>query len=123
MVAVALIALLFYGLCSVAIGFSPCLECKHYEPCPAINTEDCKHGVVKDRCNCCPVCAHGEGEACGGIFYGPNRCSANAKCIVEVEFGVPYTIYIQLNGTCQRLNTISGMLKNIIIIIIIYYSL
>ncbi len=102
---ITVMVLLFCGLCSVAIGYSPCLDCAVYGPCPDINTEDCKHGVAQDRCNCCPICAHGEGEVCGGILYGSNRCSVDTKCIVEVEFGVPYPLYIQMNGTCRKIST------------------
>ncbi|XDV43116.1 hypothetical protein PO909_011648 [Leuciscus waleckii] len=34
--------------------------------CPSM-PKDCSTGQVMDHCNCCLVCASGEGEACGGV--------------------------------------------------------
>ena len=68
--------------------------------CPELAREKCAHGVVKDVCGCCDVCAQGEGEVCGGIYYD-HTCSAGTKCIIELEFGLPYHTYIHMNGTCK----------------------
>lgn len=76
-----------------------CFYCDR-NSCPGLVREKCAHGVVKDICGCCDVCAQGEGEVCGGIYYD-HTCSAGTKCMIELEFGLPYHTYIQMNGTCK----------------------
>ncbi|XP_028409169.1 agrin-like [Dendronephthya gigantea] len=41
----------------------------------------CKDGVVKDNCGCCKVCARGEGETCGGLFYNHGKCGEGLHCV------------------------------------------
>ncbi|KAF1375569.1 hypothetical protein PFLUV_G00221550 [Perca fluviatilis] len=55
-----------------------------------------------DACNCCPVCASGEGEACGGMGkLGDPVCGEGLEC--SVPGGVAYTITVRRRskiGTC-----------------------
>lgn len=45
-------------------------------PIPA----DCLSGDVLDHCDCCPVCASGEGEPCGGAE--DHGCAEGMECVV-----------------------------------------
>lgn len=45
-------------------------------PIPA----DCLAGDALDACACCPVCASGEGERCGGA--GDGGCAEGMECVV-----------------------------------------
>ena len=83
------------------------LSCFHCDKnsCPTLLRDKCVHGVAKDVCGCCDVCARGEGEVCGGILYDPHSCVDGTKCIVELAFGLPYYMYIQMNGTCKSTNS------------------
>ncbi|XP_058477252.1 serine protease HTRA1B [Solea solea] len=49
-------------------------------PTPA----DCESEDARDHCDCCPVCASGEGEQCGGA--GGHECAEGLEC--EVTGGV-----------------------------------
>uniref|UniRef100_A0A3B4AHL5 HtrA serine peptidase 1a n=1 Tax=Periophthalmus magnuspinnatus TaxID=409849 RepID=A0A3B4AHL5_9GOBI len=50
--------------------------------CPRI-AADCSTGQTLDACGCCPVCASGEGEACGGIGkLGDPVCGEGLECSV-----------------------------------------
>lgn len=63
---------------------------------------DCAAGQTLDACNCCPVCASGEGEACGGSGkLGDPVCGEGLEC--SVPGGVAYTITVRRrsrSGTC-----------------------
>lgn len=64
--------------------------------CPAVS-KDCSTGQVLDQCNCCPVCASGEGEACGGIGkLGDPVCGEGLECVVST--GVGYTATVRRRG-------------------------
>lgn len=69
--------------------------------CPRL-TADCPAGQSLDACNCCTVCASGEGEACGGIGkLGDPVCGEGLEC--SVSSGVAYTITVRRRsktGTC-----------------------
>ncbi|XP_073725482.1 serine protease HTRA1A [Misgurnus anguillicaudatus] len=69
--------------------------------CPAM-PKDCKTGQVMDHCNCCMVCASGEGEACGGVGkLGDPVCGEGLKC--SVTGGVGYSATVRRrgkNGVC-----------------------
>lgn len=64
---------------------------------------DCAAGQTLDVCNCCPVCASGEGEACGGSGkLGDPVCGEGLQC--SVPGGVAYTITVRRrsrSGTCM----------------------
>uniref|UniRef100_A0AAY4DPQ1 Serine protease HTRA1 n=1 Tax=Denticeps clupeoides TaxID=299321 RepID=A0AAY4DPQ1_9TELE len=50
--------------------------------CPPIPA-DCLAGDVLDQCDCCPVCASGEGELCGGPGrLGDPDCGEGLECSV-----------------------------------------
>ncbi|KAM6951786.1 serine protease HTRA1B [Aplochiton taeniatus] len=50
--------------------------------CPPISA-DCLAGDILDQCNCCPVCASGEGESCGGTGrLGDPECADGMECVV-----------------------------------------
>ncbi|XP_065101040.2 serine protease HTRA1A [Paramisgurnus dabryanus] len=69
--------------------------------CPTM-PKDCKTGQVMDHCNCCMVCASGEGEACGGVGkLGDPVCGEGLKC--SVTGGVGYSATVRRrgkNGVC-----------------------
>ncbi|XP_029383314.1 serine protease HTRA1B isoform X2 [Echeneis naucrates] len=59
-----------------AIGCPELCDKSQCAPIPA----DCLAGDVLDRCDCCPVCASGEGEKCGGT--GDGECAEGMECVV-----------------------------------------
>ncbi|XP_026207564.1 serine protease HTRA1B-like [Anabas testudineus] len=69
-----------------AIG---CPETCDKSQCAPIPT-DCLAGDVLDRCDCCPVCASGEGEQCGGT--GDHECAEGLKCVVTDGVEVSATV-------------------------------
>ncbi|KAM4607561.1 serine protease HTRA1A-like [Polymixia lowei] len=55
----------------------------------------CLAGQVLDACNCCPVCASGEGEACGGGSsgkLGDPVCGEGLDCSVSGGVGFTATV-------------------------------
>lgn len=70
--------------------------------CPRPPAE-CAAGQTLDVCNCCPVCASGEGEACGSNGkLGDPVCGEGLEC--SVTGGVAYTITVRRrskSGTCM----------------------
>lgn len=69
-----------------AIG---CEEKCDKSQCPPIPA-DCLAGDVLDRCDCCPVCASGEGEQCGGT--GDRECAEGMECVVTDGVEVSATV-------------------------------
>lgn len=69
--------------------------------CPTM-PKDCKTGQVMDHCNCCMVCASGEGEACGGVGkLGDPVCGEGLKCSVTGGVGFSATVRRRgKNGVC-----------------------
>ncbi|KAI3363346.1 hypothetical protein L3Q82_011971 [Scortum barcoo] len=69
--------------------------------CPRLPA-DCPAGQSLDACHCCPVCASGEGEACGGSGkLGDPVCGEGLEC--SVSGGVAYTVTVRRrskSGTC-----------------------
>ncbi|XP_008435875.1 serine protease HTRA1B [Poecilia reticulata] len=61
--------------------------------CPQIPA-DCLAGDVLDSCNCCPVCASGEGEQCGGP--GDQDCAEGMEC--RVTDGVEVSATVRRRG-------------------------
>lgn len=57
--------------------------CGPCEPaaCPALPPQGCPLGETRDACGCCPVCARGEGEACGGGGAGRGHCAPGMECV------------------------------------------
>ncbi|XP_029104686.1 serine protease HTRA1B-like isoform X2 [Scleropages formosus] len=55
--------------------------------CPPIPA-DCLAGDVLDRCDCCPVCASGEGEPCAR----PGDCADGMRCSVQNGVGYSSTV-------------------------------
>uniref|UniRef100_A0A3B4D8N5 Uncharacterized protein n=1 Tax=Pygocentrus nattereri TaxID=42514 RepID=A0A3B4D8N5_PYGNA len=65
--------------------------------CPAM-PKLCTTGQVLDQCGCCPVCASGEGEACGGVGkLGDPVCAEGLECSVSGG-GVGYTATVRRRG-------------------------
>ncbi|KAL6478186.1 hypothetical protein MHYP_G00140210 [Metynnis hypsauchen] len=65
--------------------------------CPAM-PKLCTTGQVQDQCGCCPVCASGEGEACGGVGkLGDPVCAEGLECSVSGG-GVGYTATVRRRG-------------------------
>ncbi|XP_057200701.1 serine protease HTRA1A [Triplophysa rosa] len=59
--------------------------------------KDCPTGHVMDHCNCCLVCASGEGEVCGGVGkLGDPVCGEGLKC--SVTGGVGYSATVRRRG-------------------------
>ncbi|XP_029933077.1 serine protease HTRA1B [Myripristis murdjan] len=62
-----------------AIGCPEKCDKSQCAPIPA----DCLAGDVLDRCDCCPVCASGEGEPCGGAGRVEEpECAEGMECVV-----------------------------------------
>lgn len=55
-----------------------CPDCKDMR-CPG-RVKKCSFGILRDSCNCCNICARGEGEVCGGKFYIHGKCAHNGHC-------------------------------------------
>uniref|UniRef100_A0A3Q2QWX8 HtrA serine peptidase 1b n=1 Tax=Fundulus heteroclitus TaxID=8078 RepID=A0A3Q2QWX8_FUNHE len=66
-----------------------CPESCDKSQCPQIPA-DCLAGDVLDRCNCCPACASGEGEECGGP--GDQDCAEGMECSVTDGVEVSATV-------------------------------
>uniref|UniRef100_A0A8C2ML25 Insulin-like growth factor-binding protein 7 n=1 Tax=Cricetulus griseus TaxID=10029 RepID=A0A8C2ML25_CRIGR len=49
--------------------------------CPALPPGGCPLGETRDACGCCPVCARGEGEPCGGGAAGRGHCAPGMECV------------------------------------------
>ena len=80
---------------------SNCLVPCDRQSCPAdFNSSECKYGTVADKSGCCKECAKGPGDVCGGIWGSRGFCAVDARCMVRMDFGLPYSAYIQSNGTC-----------------------
>ncbi|XP_041714413.1 serine protease HTRA1B-like isoform X2 [Coregonus clupeaformis] len=60
--------------------------------CPPIPA-DCMAGDILDQCDCCPVCASGEGEVCGGTGrLGDPECGEGMDCSISDGIGVSATV-------------------------------
>ncbi|XP_061767615.1 serine protease HTRA1B-like [Nerophis ophidion] len=60
--------------------------------CPRLPAE-CPAGQTLDACRCCPVCASGEGEACGGGGkLGDPLCGEGLRCSVSAGPGSSATV-------------------------------
>uniref|UniRef100_A0A8C1LR26 HtrA serine peptidase 1b n=1 Tax=Cyprinus carpio TaxID=7962 RepID=A0A8C1LR26_CYPCA len=60
--------------------------------CPPIPA-DCLAGDILDQCDCCPVCAAGEGEPCGGTGkLGDPECGEGMECAVSEGVGTTTTV-------------------------------
>ncbi|XP_031660999.1 serine protease HTRA1B isoform X3 [Oncorhynchus kisutch] len=59
-------------------------------------------GDILDQCDCCPVCAHGEGEVCGGTGrLGDPECGEGMDCSISDGIGVSATVRRRgKNGVC-----------------------
>lgn len=77
-------------------------------PIPA----DCLAGDTLDQCDCCPVCASGEGEPCGGGGgQGEPECAEGMEC--QVADGVGYTSTVRRRGkagvcVCKSSDAVCG---------------
>uniref|UniRef100_A0A671SQ52 Serine protease HTRA1B n=1 Tax=Sinocyclocheilus anshuiensis TaxID=1608454 RepID=A0A671SQ52_9TELE len=60
--------------------------------CPPIPA-DCLAGDILDQCDCCPVCAAGDGEPCGGAGkLGDPECGEGMECAVSEGVGTTTTV-------------------------------
>ncbi|XP_029554370.1 serine protease HTRA1A [Salmo trutta] len=79
--------------------------------CPRMPAE-CLAGKILDHCNCCPVCASGEGEACGGNGkLGDPVCAEGLEC--SVSGGVSYSATVRRRGksgvcACKTTDPVCG---------------
>lgn len=71
-----------------ALSFVNCEElCDECNPAECENTDDCRAGVVYEKCGCCKICAKTEFELCdhpeipSKEIYG--TCGENLKCIIR----------------------------------------
>ncbi|XP_036890059.1 insulin-like growth factor-binding protein 7 [Sturnira hondurensis] len=57
--------------------------CGPCEPasCPPLPPRGCRLGETRDACGCCPMCARGEGEPCGGSGAGRGYCAPGMECV------------------------------------------
>lgn len=49
--------------------------------CPPLPPRGCPLGETRDACGCCPMCARGEGEPCGGGGAGRGFCAPGMECV------------------------------------------
>ncbi|XP_037610106.1 serine protease HTRA1B [Sebastes umbrosus] len=79
-----------------AIGCSEKCDKSKCAPIPA----DCLAGDVLDGCDCCPVCASGEGEPCTGTDSGNghSECAEGMQCVVSGG-GVEVSSTVRRRGT------------------------
>ncbi|KAK1166590.1 serine protease HTRA1B-like isoform X1 [Acipenser oxyrinchus oxyrinchus] len=79
--------------------------------CPPIPTE-CLAGDTLDQCDCCPVCAVGEGESCGGSGrLGEPVCGEGLEC--SVSDGVAHSLTVRRRGkagvcVCESSEAVCG---------------
>ncbi|XP_041117299.1 serine protease HTRA1B-like isoform X2 [Polyodon spathula] len=79
--------------------------------CPPIPAE-CLAGDTLDLCDCCPVCAVGEGESCGGSGrLGEPVCGEGLEC--SVSDGVAHSLTVRRRGkagvcVCESSETVCG---------------
>ncbi|KAI2658669.1 Serine protease HTRA1B [Labeo rohita] len=60
--------------------------------CPPMPA-DCLAGEILDQCDCCPVCAAGEGDPCGGTGkLGDPECGEGLECTVSDGVGSTTTV-------------------------------
>lgn len=60
--------------------------------CPPVPA-GCFVGDILDQCDCCPVCASGEGEPCGGTGkLGDPECGELLECVVSDGVGSTATV-------------------------------
>ncbi|XP_035468042.1 serine protease HTRA1B [Scophthalmus maximus] len=74
-----------------AIGCAEKCDKSQCAPIPA----DCLAGDALDRCDCCPVCASGEGAPCGGA--AERECAEGLEC--AVTDGVEVSSTVRRRGT------------------------
>lgn len=53
--------------------------------CPSSDLSSCEHGIVKDLCQCCDVCALGPNERCDA---GLGQCGDGLVCVQGFEEGL-----------------------------------
>ncbi|KAL0974246.1 hypothetical protein UPYG_G00217670 [Umbra pygmaea] len=71
-----------FSLVSASVSRVP-RNCGACEPtlCDPMPEEGCKFGTIFDSCGCCPLCAAGEGEPCGGRGSTSKRCASGLECV------------------------------------------
>ncbi|XP_042908073.1 single insulin-like growth factor-binding domain protein-2 [Parasteatoda tepidariorum] len=82
----------FYLLLTLTLSI--CEEdfyCECDDECPEM--EYCEFGEVPDVCECCFMCAKGEGESCGGMYGLAGTCAWGLYCQAHPK-------YPQLPGLC-----------------------
>lgn len=106
------ILLIFVGIASAKIceycyieGY--CSSSCNYE-CPP-PPENCTFGTILDGCDCCTVCAKGEGEICGGVFDIEGKCARELGlyCVDRRKYGRSVRQqrhYFDETGICYRFN-------------------
>uniref|UniRef100_A0A8C2JT92 HtrA serine peptidase 1b n=1 Tax=Cyprinus carpio TaxID=7962 RepID=A0A8C2JT92_CYPCA len=93
-----IIIIIFYMLCislNRCMGFRYVIGCPERcdkSLCPPIPA-DCLAGDILDQCDCCPVCAAGEDEPCGGTGkLGDPECGEGMECAVSEGVGTTTTV-------------------------------
>ncbi|GAB6024848.1 hypothetical protein CHUAL_009966 [Chamberlinius hualienensis] len=74
-----LLLLAFIACILYQVGALTCLEKCEQSKCNK-DFSACKHGITKDVCFCCDVCAKGLGEPCGGQWNLWGRCASGLTC-------------------------------------------
>lgn len=80
------------------------LRALHCPPCEQVHCSSrralklqCKGGVTRCVCGCCPVCARVEGETCGGTWDYLGKCDKGLVCVYQ-DSGKPDSEH---KGTCK----------------------
>ncbi|XP_075400382.1 insulin-like growth factor-binding protein 7 [Tenrec ecaudatus] len=70
------------GLLLLLLPLSSSEACGPCQPatCPPLPPGGCLLGETRDVCRCCPMCARGEGEPCGGHGRDRGYCGAGLEC-------------------------------------------
>lgn len=76
--------LLVTSLYSTSVHSLSCSSCE-LTTCPVLI--DCPYGLVKDPCNCCAICAQGEGQVCGGKYDLEGVCGVEYYCDKKFDVG------------------------------------
>lgn len=84
-----LLLLLLGSCCFITVETAVCGACQVDQCGPP--PEDCPGGLAPDPCGCCPVCARGLNQTCGGQYGILGVCDQGLTCVITPANGQPIT--------------------------------